>query len=128
MNHSSSVLRELKVFLAATPWIFFYFISDVLQDHFQFGGGLKVVVALLPIPAFVFFLFFVVWQIRRLDELNRRVHLEALAIAFPLSILLLMTLGLLQKASPLSWGYGEVWFCLPFFYLIGLLFAWRRYR
>ena len=46
-------------------------------------------VALLPVVPTVLFLWLVVANIRGLDELQRRVHLEALAIAFPLAILLL---------------------------------------
>jgi hypothetical protein len=66
-----------------------------------------------------------------LDEMQRRIHLEALVIAFPLAILLLMTLGLLQLAIPLpeeDWSYWHIWAFLPMFYFIGLAFAWRRYR
>jgi hypothetical protein len=79
----------------------------------------------------VFFLVFVASQIRNLDELHRRVHLEALAVAFPLAILLLMTLGLLEQAiglPPEYWNYRQVWYYLPFFYCVGLVIAWRRYK
>ena len=68
--------------------------------------------------------------IRQLDELERRIHLEALAVAFPLGILLLMTLGLLQRAITLKfedWSYGHVWPFMFLFYFVGLALARRRY-
>jgi hypothetical protein len=77
------------------------------------------------------FLWVVVSAVRELDELHRRVHLEALAIAYPLAILLLATLGFLQLAIDLSsedWSYRHVWPFLPCFYFIGLAIAWARYR
>jgi hypothetical protein len=93
--------------------------------------ALRVAAALLPVVPTALFLWCIVAAIRGLDEMQRRVHLEALAIAFPLAILLLMTLGLLQLAIPLpeeDWSYRHVWVYLPFFYFLGLGIAWKRYR
>lgn len=85
----------------------------------------------MPAIPFVFFVRRFIAHLRRLDELQRRVHFEALAFAFPMTILLLMTLGLLERAqilAPQEWSYGQVWFYLPLFYLIGLAVSWRRYK
>ena len=93
--------------------------------------ALRVAAALLPVLPTVLFLWCIVATVGGLDEMQRRIHLEALTIAFPLAILLLMTLGLLQLAIPLpeeDWGFRHVWAFLPMFYFIGLAFAWRRYR
>lgn len=93
--------------------------------------ALRVAAALVPVVPTVLFLWVVVAGIRSGDELHRRVHLEALAIAYPLAILLLMTLGLLQLAISLpaeDWSYRQVWAFLPAFYLLGLGIAWSRYK
>jgi len=92
---------------------------------------LRVGVALLPVPAFAFFLISFIRGLKALDELERRIQLESLAIAFPLTLLLIMTLGLLELAVPLSpqdWSYRHVWAFLPLFYFFGLLIARRRYQ
>jgi hypothetical protein len=92
---------------------------------------LRVAAALLPVVPTAVFLWFVVAAVRGLDELHRRVHLEALVIAYPLAILLLVTLGFLQLAidlNPEDWSYRHVWVYLPFFYFLGLAIAWSRYR
>jgi hypothetical protein len=80
---------------------------------------------------FAFFLAFIVAGIGSMDELQRRIQLEALAIAFPLAILLFMLLGLLELAislSPEDWSYRHTWSYLPLFYFIGLAIASRRYQ
>jgi hypothetical protein len=88
-------------------------------------------VALLPIPAFILFLVEWIRGIRALDELERRIQLEALAIAFPLSLVLVMALGLIQRVTPLDpadWSVRHVWPFLIGFYFFGLALARKRYR
>ncbi len=102
-----------------------------LQQRLQLDPWIRVVVALIPVVPTGLFLWFMVAGLQNCDELHRRVHLEALVIAYPLAILLLMTLGLLQLAVDLpakDWSYRHVWSYLPLFYLLGLAIAWKRYR
>lgn len=112
-------------------WTLFYLGARAALGGIEMGRGLRIVVALVPLLPFAWFLWFVISGIRSLDELERRVHLEALAIAYPLAILLLMTLGLLQLVIELpseDWSYRHVWVYLPIFYFLGLAISWRRYK
>lgn len=107
------------------------FLDHDLQQRLQLAGWIRFLVALVPVLPAALFLRAVIRGIARMDELHRRVHLEALVFAYPLAILLLMTLGLLQLAVDLpveDWSYRHVWIYLPLFYLGGLALAWRRYR
>ena len=113
-------------------WILLYFGARALLEKppGEFGTAARVVVALAPIPAFAAFLWLLIRGVRSADEFERRIHLEALAVAYPLAILLLMTLGLLQRAIELKfedWSYAHVWIYLPLFYFLGLALARRRY-
>jgi hypothetical protein len=102
-----------------------------LDKDLQLPTWAKVTAALIPILPTALFLWVEVSAIRELDELHRRVHLEALAIAYPLAILLLVTLGFLQLAIDLpaeDWSYRHVWVYLPLLYFISLSIAWRRYK
>lgn len=116
----TATLLWIAAFIAARFWL-----KSALLPH-----GLRLAIALLPLPFFAVMLWGVLRDIGRQDELERRIHLEALAVAFPLSILLLMTLGLLQLAMPLNpddWSYRHIW-PFPFaFYFLGLAMARRRY-
>lgn len=117
--------------LPVVLWIIFYFLARFALQDSELAPWLRVTVALLPIPPFAFFLISMVSHIRSMDELHRRVHLEALAIAFPLTLLLVMTLGLLELAiglSPEDWSYRHLWPYLVLLYIFGLAFAWRRYN
>lgn len=90
----------------------------------------RIVAALAPVPFAGAALFTLVRAARELDELERRIQLEALAFAFILSMLLLMTLGLMEMAVVLNrddWSYRHVWAMLPTLYLVGLTLARRRY-
>jgi hypothetical protein len=90
----------------------------------------RVAAALAPVPLAAVALVLIVRGARDLDELERRIQLEALATAFLLAVLFLMTLGLLQRAVTLKfedWSYAHVWAMLPTLYFAGLAFARKRY-
>ena len=130
-SNSTSVRDAVLGYGSLIVWAICYIGARVLLGEFQLQGWVRVAVALLPIPPFVLFLSMVLAEIRSLDELWRRIHLEALAIAFPLAILLLMILGLMELAtglSPNNWSYRHVWIFLPIFYAIGLVVSIRRYK
>jgi hypothetical protein len=119
------------VMSTALIWILVYFVTRGLLESTLLQEGWRIVVALAPMIPFSFFLAFMLASIRSMDELQRRIQLEALAIAFPLAILLFMLLGLLELAIPLSpddWSYRHTWSFLPLFYFIGLAIASRRYQ
>jgi hypothetical protein len=91
---------------------------------------LRLLIALVPVLPFMLALVGFVRGIRSMDELHRRVHLEALVLAFPLTLLLVMTLGLLDLAvglSPDDWSYRHLLPFLVIFYAFGLWRAWKRY-
>jgi hypothetical protein len=125
--------RRSRLLPAVTlAWIVLYFAARVALHRLEMEPWLRVGIALVPVVPFIAVLWLIAVAVRGdMDELERRVHLEALALAFPLAMVLLMTLGLLQRAVPLpfeDWSYAHVWVYLPLFYFVGLAFAWRRYR
>jgi hypothetical protein len=92
------------------------------------AGALAV--ALLPVPAFAWLIYAVVRGIRSLDELERRIQLEALAFAFPVSLLIVFTAGLLHLAGFRGEGDWDPPRLLPLVlmpYFIGIVLARRRY-
>ena len=90
----------------------------------------RIAAALAPVPLAAAALLTIVRGARELDELERRIQLEALATAFVLAVLLIMTLGLMELAVTLNrddWSYRHVWAMLPLLYFAGVVFARRRY-
>lgn len=112
-------------------WIVTYFFARAFLESPGPSTAARVAVALLPIPFFAAALWKFIGFLRAADEFERRIHLEALAVAFPLTMLLLMILALMQRAVTLKfedWSYAHVWYYLPIFYLGGLALARRRYQ
>jgi hypothetical protein len=65
---------------------------------------------------------------RRVDELEQRIHLEALAFAFGASALATFGYGFLEGAGfpHLNWTF--VWPVMAFFWCLGSALARKRYR
>ena len=121
------------VLMAGTgsAWILTYLVARVLLEGVATGIWPRVALALAPIVPFIFLLLLIIRGIRGMDELERRIQLEALAVAFPLTFLLIMTLGLLELAvrlKPEDWSYRHIWPFMFLFYLVGLIVAKRRYE
>jgi hypothetical protein len=130
-NAPSATSRRHRVGWAAVLFGGLYLAALAASELTAIPRPLRLAVAVLPVPAFGLFLVEWIRSIRRLDELERRIQLEALAIAFPLSLMLVMALGLIQRVmqlNPLDWSYRHIWPFLIAFYFFGLALARRRYR
>jgi hypothetical protein len=95
------------------------------------AGWSKVLLALLPIPFFVVLLVTAIRAINSGDELFRRIHLEALAFAFPATLTLLMVLGLFELGTGLNpddWSYRHVWPMAVLAYYGGWALSMRKYK
>jgi hypothetical protein len=122
--------------LIANPalWVAAWFVAwigaRVVLESQSIPTWTRVVAALAPVPLGAAALVAIVRGARELDELEKRIQLEALATAFVLAVLLIMTLGLMELAVTLNrddWSYRHVWAMLPMLYLAGMVFARRRY-
>ncbi len=119
-----------RAIILASVWILAYFGARGLLQSDALQSWQRVAVALLPVPLFGAFLWSYLGVVRSMDELERKIHLEALGIAFCLGLLLLTTLALMQRAVNLSfedWSYAHVWFYLPLFYFFAIPVISRRY-
>lgn len=111
-------------------WVLSYMAARAALDVVERGSALSIVIALAPILPFMVVLYVIIRGIRGVDELERRIQLEALAIAFPLSVLLVMLLGLLQLATdlnPADWSYRHIWPLMGMFWIAGAAIARKKY-
>jgi hypothetical protein len=112
-------------------WISVYVVSRGLLALDVSPQPLRMLIALFPVPFFIWYL--VTWTkgVARMDELQRRIELEALGFAFPAVLVVLMTMGLLDVAitlPPNDFSLRNSWLLLPMLYYIGLWRAQRRYQ
>ena len=132
-KQSSRIFSEDAVIMAlGTLWLLSYFgVRFYLESNPDLARGARIGLAFIPTPIFALFLWRFIQGIRSADELERRIQLEGLAVAFPLGVLLLTTLGLVQRATELKfedWSYNHVWPMFVIFYIFGQAFARKRYQ
>ena len=111
-------------------WFIAWIGARVVLESTSVPTWARIVAALAPAPIAGAALLTILREARELDELEKRIQLEALAFAFVLAMLLLMTLGLMELAITLNrddWSYRHVWALLPALYFAGLVLARRRY-
>jgi len=76
---------------------------------------------------------YVIWttvgSIRRLDEMQYRIHLEAIAFAFAASAIVMTGWGFMTRAGlpAVIWG-AETWLVMVLFWALGLWLTRGRYR
>ena len=116
---------------AAILFVLTVFVSMAVGEMPQLPGAVRVTVALIPAVIFAY----LIYQRRRLldteDELEQRIQLEALSIAYPLTFLLIVILGQLERVitlNPEDWDYGHIWPFVYIFYIVGLMIARKRYQ
>jgi len=119
------------IFFAGILWGVTYIACFLVVKELSPNKTLGLILAFLPTLAFGFFIYNYIKGITSMDEVERRIQLEATSIAFTLGLLLIMTLGLLDLVVILKkedWGYR---YLVPYFftfYFAGLFFSGRKYR
>lgn len=112
-------------------WISVFFLCRGLLELEIASAPVRVLIAVLPTPFFGWYLWTWMKGVRQMDELQRRIELEALGFAFPAALLVLATFGLLDVATSLDaddLGARNMWLSMPMLYYIGLWLAKRRYQ
>lgn len=126
-THTPLLARPL---LWGAAWFAAWIGARIVLESAAVPTWARVTAALAPTPIAGIALLTILRGARELDELERRIQLEALAFAFVLAVLLIMTLGLMELAVTLNrddWSYRHVWAMLPPMYFAGLVLARRRY-
>ena len=114
----------------ALLWLVAYFVARGVLENKSLTLPARLSAAIVPVPLFAAFLWSYIQSVRTWDELERKIHLEAVSIAFALATLLLTTLALMQRAVNLrfeDWSYAHVWVYLPIFYLLSFLVVQKKY-
>jgi len=97
--------------------------------HFELGSAARIAVALSPVPGKIAVIALILRAIRQLDEFQKRIHFEAVTVAFLSTGVAAFVYGYLEKAhavGPLN--LGRVWTFMLLFYAIGVFIAKKHYR
>jgi hypothetical protein len=91
-------------------------------------GWWQVLIAIAPVMPAAFVLLSIVRLLSRIDEMQRRIHLEAAALAAGIAALLALTCGFLENAGlPRLSGFWT-FASLAFLWAIFAMVLRRRYR
>jgi hypothetical protein len=123
---NSRLILFIVVFLLATAVDIGAFWA---LGRIELGYTARIAVALTPLPADIALIVLVLLRIRRLDEYQKRVHFEAVTVAFLSTGVAVFVYGYLQSAravGPLN--AGLVWAFMLLFYGIGYGIAVRHYQ
>jgi hypothetical protein len=102
--------------------------SSLLQNP-NLSRIARLAIALLPLPGDVALIALVLLRIRRLDDFQKRVHFEAVTVAFLSTGVAVFVYGYLQKAHLVgSLNAGLVWAFMLVFYAAGYFIAASHYR
>ena len=88
----------------------------------------KYVISAVPVLPAMYFAILVSRSFQEMDELQRRIQLEALAFGFSASAVLTLGYGFLQHAGLRIENWIWVWPVMGVCFIIGKLLAQRRYR
>jgi hypothetical protein len=117
--------------LVPATFVLAYFGARAGIESVEGGTRAALAFALLPVPFFALAILVYVRAIRGMDELARRIHLEGLAFAFPVALLVAFTAGLLDLAGfhgANDWDLPRLWPLLLLPYWSGIALAQRKYR
>jgi hypothetical protein len=92
---------------------------------------LRAVAAVLPLLPSLGYIFCIVRMLRRVDELQRRIQLEAIGFAFAATVIVAMLVDLLEQAKivpAIHWGWAGLWTAMALLWALGNVIASRRYR
>jgi hypothetical protein len=104
-------------------------VDAVIGRGFPRGSAVRIALAAVNGLASSAVIVLTMLSIRSMDEMQQRIQLEALAIAFAGTGILATTYGFLQGAGlpPIEWGVW-IWPAMVALWAIAQAFASRRYR
>ncbi|MHC5306235.1 hypothetical protein [Bartonella sp. LJL80] len=125
-------MEKRRYMLKLALWLFVYAVALTGSIYLLLSAGpnsaLLPLFALLPmVPAFVI-CWVVVGQLRRLDEMQRQMQFEALALAFAATALLTFSYGFLENIGYPKLSMFAIWPLMATLWIIGTLVSYWRYR
>jgi hypothetical protein len=84
--------------------------------------------AFLPVPLWISFVVAFVRTVRRMDELQQQIYLQALSVSFGLTLGLALAFAGLERAGIYRAAWSDVVSSLMFLWVVAYMFATGRYR
>ena len=119
---------QVELMLSLAVYFVLVFGSNWLLRALQPEGVLKYTIAVLPMLGVIATAAAILRHVRRMDELQQRASLEALAFAFSVSAFGFFAWGFAETAGAPKLPTFAIWPIMAVLWMIGGLLAHRRYR
>jgi hypothetical protein len=123
---SKQYLKELTTALVVYGVMLFG--SIALLTHVDVARPWRDLVALSPMLPAAAMAWVILRELRRMDELQRRIQLEALGFSFAGTAILTFSYGFLEGLGYPKLSMFIVWPILATLWILGLVLARRRYQ
>ena len=111
--------------LIALSWI----AASVLLGVLKLGLAIRILIGLVPVSLLVYQIILGFRYARGQDEVQKRIILEGLALAFAIALPLIFLIGFIIKAGVnLPFGFMDSGYLMEVTLLIGYAIAYRRYQ
>ena len=120
-----------RVLIYAVIWCLSYVGSLFALKTLDIPKEAGMVLTVITVLAFALFIYKYYRSIYFMDEVQIKIQMEAVVIAFSLGLLLLMSLGLLDLIITLNkndWSYRYLVPLFVAFYFLGLYISKRKYN
>ena len=119
---------QVELMISLALYFVFLFGSNWLLRALNPDGALKYTIAVLPMLGVIATAAAILRHVRRMDELQQRTSLEALAFAFSVSAFGFFAWGFAETAGAPKLPTFAIWPIMAVLWIIGGLLAHRRYR
>ena len=111
--------------LVAISWV----VASILLEILKVGLIVRILIGLVPVSLLVFQIIMAFRYARGQDEVQKRIMLEGLAVAFSIALPAIFLIGFIIKAGvSLSFGFMDGGYFMEVALLIGYAIAYRRYQ
>lgn len=127
MSDLSTRQFRVEFTIAMLAYVLALLVSIWLLQWVQVSGYWRWLVALMPVPPIMMVGVAVLRDLRRIDEMQRKVQFEALAFAFGGTALLTFSYGFLENVGFPKLPTFAIWPIMAVLWIIGLRVMRRRY-
>jgi hypothetical protein len=123
--HDRNYLKELGGAIAL--YVVLLLGSNMIDDALHPAPAARMVLALSPMMGAALVAWAVMRKIRRLDEMQRRIQLEAISLSFLTTALITFSWGFAEAAGVPHFPTFGIWPLMALWWVVGVFIAKRRY-
>ena len=122
-------VTDRSIYIVAALMAIAWVAASALLKILEVGLAVRIVIGLVPVGLLIFQIVLCFRYVLGQDEVQRRIILEGLAIAFAIALPIIFVIGFIMKAGVnLPFEFIDGGYFLELALLIGYAVAYRRYQ